>query len=716
MRYQFAFCLLVLSVLLSQVSASPSAALDLSQATIVIEGNDPVVRKAAEMLREELAERSGILLPLANKAPESGTLIRIDTTDAFPGMEVPEQAEAYGITVENATVKLAGRDARGAMFAAGRLIRLADYGPGALSLDLPKPIATAPDVPYRAHQLSYRNMANTYDAWTVEIYEQYIRDLVMFGCNGIELIASLEPDTKDDPVMKETVRSMDKKLSALIHSYGLDVWVWLAVMADGEEDVTNPEGAEVAIEKRRAMFRDYPAIDHVFVPGGDDGDTPAEYLIPFLEDLAPILRESHPNAGLWVSNQTFTMEENKYFFEYLERENPDWLTGVVYGPWTKMGWEEIRDRTPKRFFLRWYPDITHTIRSQYPVPNWDPVFANTVGREPVMPMPEMQRHIYLRYKDLTHGFGTYSEGVHDDLNKQLWCTYGWDPDTDLESFLEEYGKVWWGPSLAKDVAKGLTMLEENWKGPILENTVIPETLALWESLADRCTDFETNWRAQMYLFRARFDAYVQEKARAESQYGAEALAALAKAPEIGVDRAIADARVALGQADVQTAAELRAGIEKLGLTLLDTIGYQLSAEAPYKAKDPGRGAMLDWLDQPVNDRPWLEQRFSVIEKTDDEAAQLAALDEIVKWTDPGPGGFYDNLGAVGQFNHVVYQQTWEEDPSACHSPRVAFPTYKADKAYREKEKAEFERANRAFKEEGKREKSGPGPRQELRMS
>jgi len=695
-------------------SASSWAVVDLSKAAIFPDRTEGVVYKAAEMLQEELAERSGILLPIVDKAPASGVVIRIGTTDSIEGVDVPAKAEAYGIAAHGDTVKLVGRDMRGAMFAAGRLVRLADCDDGTLSLDLAKPIATAPDVPFRAHQLAYRNTANTYDAWTIDMYERYIRDLILFGCNGIEIIPSLEPDYKDGPVMVETMRSMNVKIAALAHSYGIDVWLWSAVMADGEEDVTTPEGAEKAWEKRRAMFAAYPVIDHLFVPGGDDGETPAEYLIPFLKGLAPLLKESHPNAKLWISNQTFTIEENDYFFDYLEKEDPDWLNGVVYGPWTKMGWEEMRDRTPKRFPLRRYPDITHTLRCQYPVKDWDPVFANTVGREPMMPLPEMHRHIYLRYKDVSDGFGTYSDGVHDDLNKNLWSSYGWDPSTDLNAFLEEYGKVWWGSALAKDVARGLRLLEENWKGPILGNEAIPESLSLWESIAERCGDFDTNWRAQMYLFRARFDAHVQAKARNESRYETEALAALEKAPEVGVKEAIRVARTALAQADTPTAPELRAGIEQLGPLLLKTIGYQLSVKEPYRARNPERGAMLDWLDQPVNDRPWLEQRFQEILKTDDEDAQLAALDEIVHWTDPGPGGFYDNLGAVGQFSHVVYQQTWEEDPSACHSPRVAFPCYKADKAAIEKEMETFEQANVSFKEEKDRGK--PMPRQELRMS
>jgi hypothetical protein len=703
-------CVFLLFLLLIQ----PAAALDLSRAVIIPSPQEGVVLKAAEMLSEELAERSGIELPIAEKTPSEGSVIRIGTVETLSGVEVPEKAEGYGIALEGDTLSLVGRDERGAMFAAGRLIRLADYKEGSLSVDLGSPISTAPDVPFRAHQLAYRNTANTYDAWDIETYEQYIRDLIFFGCNGVEIIPNLDPEAKDGPVMTESMRSMNKKIAALVHSYGLDVWLWSAVMADHEEDVTTPEGAKAGLEKRRAMFEDYPVIDHFFVPGGDDGETPAEHLMPFLANLAPILHESHPNAKIWVSNQTFTIEENNYFFDYLEKEQPAWLKGVVYGPWTKMGWEELRERTPKQYPLRRYPDITHTLRCQYPVPNWDPAFANTVGREPMMPLPEMHRHIYLRYKDVSDGFGTYSDGVHDDLNKNLWSYLGWDPTGDVDEFLHDYGKLWWGQDLAKDVATGMRMLEKNWRGPIAANGTIPKTQILWEAISSRTADMETNWRAQMYLFRARFDAYVQKKRAQESTLERVANAVLADATVLGVEKAIEAARAALATPLDRTTLELRKGIELLGPKLLESIGYQLSVEPPYLARNPERGALLDWLDQPLNNRPWLEQRFKAILAMDSESDQLAALREIVHWTDPGPGGFYDNLGTVGEYSHVVFQQSWEEDPSACHSPRVAFPKYKADPATIADENSKAEEANSSFKDE----KTGPSSsgRQEMRTS
>ncbi|MCE1199851.1 MAG: hypothetical protein LWW85_12840, partial [Marinilabiliales bacterium] len=40
--------------------------------------------------------------------------------------------------------------------------------------------------------------------------------------------------------------------------------------------------------------------------------------------------------------------------------------------------------------------------------------------------------------------------------------------------------------------------------------------------------------------------------------------------------------------------------------------------------------------------------------------------------DPGPGGFYDNLGSLSSWRHIKAQKSWEEDPGSLESPRVSF--------------------------------------------
>ena len=56
-----------------------------------------------------------------------------------------------------------------------------------------------------------------------------------------------------------------------------------------------------------------------------------------------------------------------------------------------------------------------------------------------------------------------------------------------------------------------------------------------------------------------------------------------------------------------------------------------------------RGASLDTLDFPLNNRPWLKERFARVRQLAREAERLAGIRAIVDWENPGPGGFYDDL-------------------------------------------------------------------------
>ena len=92
----------------------------------------------------------------------------------------------------------------------------------------------------------------------------------------------------------------------------------------------------------------------------------------------------------------------------------------------------------------------------------------------------------------------------------------------------------------------------------------------------------------------------------------------------------------------------------------------------YKAISVGRGANLDTIDQVLNDREWLEHRFAAIRKLESEPARLKELDAIVDWTNPGPGGFYDDLGDPMRRPHLVPGLPYAEDPASLRGPMTAF--------------------------------------------
>ena len=643
----------------------------------------PITKKVATMLCEEVAKRTDIRFALQDSMPEdNGAAITLALLSKLPkgappppeGLELPTKPEGYAIwtavTPHGAPwVLLAGTDERGILFAAGRLLRAFEMRFGHLLLRPGFQAASTPQYAIRGHQLGYRNTANSYDAWGLEQYEQYVRDLAVFGANSIELIPSLDPNEIDGPHMAMPVWDMTLKTIDMIASYGLDVWLWLPV----EGDVSRSSEAQKELAQRRALFSACSRIDGLFVPGGDPGHTAPEVLMPWLGRMADVLHEYHPDAGLWVSNQGFTEEQNDVFFDYLETRRPEWLRGVVFGPWAKISLQEMRKRTPAKYRIRRYPDVSHCIRCQYPVPEWDRAFAHTLGREPVNPRPEATAHIHNSLAPYSCGFITYSDGVHDDLNKVVWTARGWDSHADLHEILCEYGRYFIQDDLGEQVAQGLEALEKNWEGPIERNAGIERTLGLWKEIEQSAGALTaTNWRLEMALLRAYYDKYVKQTNEAHKAYEEEARAALARAGEIGADAALSQARAALAKADTDSVgADLRRRLEELGKALFKNIGMQLDVKR-YKARNDERGAVLEFLDEALNNRHWLEAQFAQISTVGSEAGKLERIQALLNWEEPTPGAIYDDLGNAAKQPHLVRQKTWRMDPGAVASPQEEY--------------------------------------------
>ena len=55
-----------------------------------------------------------------------------------------------------------------------------------------------------------------------------------------------------------------------------------------------------------------------------------------------------------------------------------------------------------------------------------------------------------------------------------------------------------------------------------------------------------------------------------------------------------------------------------------------------------------------------------------EADRLSAIEAILHRTDPGPGGFYDDLGNLTQQPHLVHDPGYAADPEFRHSSLVGF--------------------------------------------
>jgi len=92
----------------------------------------------------------------------------------------------------------------------------------------------------------------------------------------------------------------------------------------------------------------------------------------------------------------------------------------------------------------------------------------------------------------------------------------------------------------------------------------------------------------------------------------------------------------------------------------------------YQAIAVGRGANLDAIDYALNNRVWLKNRFAEIRALDSEPARLAKINDILNWSNPGPGGFYDDLGDLTRQPHLLRGEGFEKDPDFLKSALISF--------------------------------------------
>jgi hypothetical protein len=661
---------LTLTASLALCSAS---AVDLKQATVFSPGAS--ASAAVGTLVEEVARRTQIRLRVSTTWPsENAGIIAVltGTPSGVPdtllsGMPAaPAGGDGFRVHQQGNRLVIDGNSPRGALFGVGYLLRQLDMDLGRLDLRQELHVATSPVKALRGHQIGYRPKVNTYDAWTPAVFEQYVRDLAVFGTNAIELIPPRSDDDDLSPHFHLPKLDMMVEMSRIIAKYGLDVWVWYPAM---DEDYSKPEIVEFALEEWESVFKRLPRIDAIFVPGGDPGHTKPKYLFALLEKQAAQLRRYHPKASIWMSPQGFSPEWMQEFLG-LVRGEPKWLGGVVFGPQVRLPLAELRKQIPARFPIRLYPDITHTVHGEYTVPDWDMAFALTQGREIYSPRPIDEAIIFRHTAPFTIGTISYSEGVNDDVNKILWSALGWNPGADVKQILREFARYFIGPRMEEQVAEGLLSLERNWRGPLAINTSVETTFAQFRQMEKQASPHVLlNWRFQQMLFRAYFDLYVKKRLIYETDLENQALEKLRAAGTMGSLVAMREAERILDCAvTAPVVQDLRGRMNELAEALYQSIGAQLSVDK-YKALAVSRGASLDTADVPLNSRHWLEGQFAELRKLSSESARQEGIEGILNRANPGPGGYYDDLGNPSAQPHLEPGPGFAEDPDYFAGPK-----------------------------------------------
>jgi len=634
--------------------------LDLSKSTILVSSSirNPVRNTAGDILVEEIGKRTSLQLKKSSEWGKSVIALVLSSDKELNGIEVPKregndlpETKKEGFRLVHAQkggkdiLWIIGDDERGVLYGIGKLLRIAEMKKGYIAIPASTDMASSPEYEIRGHQFGYRMTANSWDAWTIEQFDQHFREQILFGANSFEGIPF--QDGRVDTLMKYPREVMNVELSKICDKYDADYWIWAAE----EVDLKDAKRREEELEKYEKFFRECPRFDDVFYPGGDPGDNHPRDVMPFLKEMTKILHKYHPEAGMWISLQGFNREKVEYFFNYLKEKNPDWLTGVVNGP-SSPPIKLERELLPKKYKLRNYPDLTHTVRCQFPVKRWDQAFALTEGRECTNPQPRYYAEIHNHDAPFTNGFISYSDGVHDDVNKITWSQMAWNTNNDVRNIMVEYCNFFFGSDLAETAADGILALEQNWVGPIIGNETIGKTLELWKTLEAENPQLESNWRWQQLVMRAYYDAYTQQRNAYEKGLESKVYNILATAKSIGAEQAMADALAVLKKAETEPVA---GNLREKALYYLDelnkSVGLQSSVKL-YYAAGAERGALRDFIDYPLNNRWWLEDEFKKVSSLSSEKEKIARLDFIRTYETPGDGSFYDNISSADA-KHVV---------------------------------------------------------------
>lgn len=661
-----------------------NAPMELVNAVVVTPADgDRHISKAVEMLLDEVEKRTASRWRVVHEWPTEAKdgIIAVGMPEALKSCaaplageisaNMPKGPEGYVLRVlKDRTLLVSGHDARGVLFGVGRLLRELRMTRGSALLSPDTDINTVPVVPLRGHQLGYRPKVNTYDAWDLPLWEQYYRDLAVFGTNAVELMPPKTDDDADSPHFPLPQIDMMAKMSQLADDYDLSVWVWYPAMA---RDYSDPATVEKELREWGEVFAKLPRIDAVFVPGGDPGHTQPKHMMALLAKQTEVLHRTHPKAQMWMSPQGFTAEWTDEWLDIMRKQQPEWLSGVVFGPQNRQSLPDLRAALPARYPIRHYPDITHSYSCQYPVQDWDTAYKLTQDREVINPRPADFAKIFRWSLPLTDGFITYSEGVNDDLNKILWSALGWDPEADVHGILRDYARYFIGAPLEHDFANALAALEENWRGPLLANTGVVTTLRQIEDMEAAAEPrVLLNWRFQQVVYRANYDAYVRRRLIRETALEEEAMDLLRRAREIGALTAMDAAEAVLNRAALEPVGQdLRGRVSDMAEALYQSIRMQLSVPR-YRAIAVGRGANFDLIDRPVNNLPWLKNRFAEMRAMTNERDRQRGIEEILNWTNPGPGGFYDELGNPSRNPRLVRNMGADYDPENRVNPLLGY--------------------------------------------
>lgn len=390
---------------------------------------------------------------------------------------------------ENASVTVGGSVATvragrfsGLVQGTGALLRRMLYGRETFSLD-DGGFAFKPAKGLRIAYLA-RHFHNWYHHATAEELCEYIDDLVLAGHNGFDFQlayppADLAADTED-----EKRAFLEVSAKALDRVHALDC-VFVASGGNNQAPLDTPEelrgepnvikgrgnlgfnvcpakpgGLDFLCAYRRRQLEDLKGfkIDCFTYWPFDEGGCNCEKCRPWggngfpklIEKLDAINKAAHPGAKTFVSTWVYVDEDWPGFCKWLETCGiADYVLADSHTDFPEY---PLKHPMPRGIPLITFPEISMWGRSVW-------------GGYGATMMPKRFTRLFRQSEAVSGGFMSYSEGLYEDVNKEVVAGLYVNPAAKTDDILRSYASFWFAGADPDDFVRLCGILEENHRFP-----------------------------------------------------------------------------------------------------------------------------------------------------------------------------------------------------------------------------------------------------------
>lgn len=679
---------------------------------------DETELRYVQLLKDRITElsRAGVSVgPVPGNF--QGLVIQIGTIKSHPELEtlakkwsvaVPTDfdpgVEGYIVATKpdnlQQTVLAIGTDRRGVLYAVGELLRQMEGRGTKVEFPDTLQVRHAPRWPVRGLLVSQgATICELTGAreWTRDENRRAFLNYALAGANTFELGANGGPDNLFD-----FLKSYDLDLLVcVVANQGTGPDEWQAKEGIGRKGYLSPgipEARAALIKQHTERFPKLKQFDYMHLKsgdgGGDESEASAPYgraLIHLCEELAPILKKSHPKIKIFVGNQKLDNAGDQAIFDYLQAEKREWLDGIIYGPGSNaMGWtpgrrqdhrtdlfryagrgamggylREMLHQLPPRQSILLFTDITHWVYSQYGLmdhemipdrnyqtpPKWDyemyahkpdPAMRQVYNRRTFHARPTAYYNAFQETAAFTIGDVAYSEGHFDHTNAWTYQRLFWHPHQSVNDVVAEFSRAHFGRDAAPAMTEAIFTLEKNVETPIADNPGIDRMITLVKQAGEAMPDDlkARNYLWRQFLEKAYLDKYIQLDVRQQNAAVEKITTELKTAFHDGnLDATVAKlAKISLPEPSAQML-ECKTIANQVG-TESDKI-YGVRSDGYFNLKQDYVG--FGWLHRS------LEQAAAAAPDK-----RKALVERILYNDDPGVGGYYDDAGDVTRSPHLTH--------------------------------------------------------------